>query len=254
MSLSGYDGLVWVVACLVLLLIVQRKLHWELQAVFLLLTRRPSLALGLFSFLFFPGVLLHEASHFLMAILLRVRTGRFSLWPRLLPDGRLRLGYVETAKVDPLRDSLIGTAPLLSGGAVVAWLAVSPLNLLPLQQSAFAGQWDLFWQELLALPTQPDFWLWFYLAFAVSTTMLPSASDRQSWLPVVLAVIFLVVLAVLAGAGPWMLQNLAPYLNTVFRALGAIFGLSVILHLILLIPTFIVRKLLNGLTGLQVAD
>src|SRR5512145_1583640 len=97
------------------LLFAQRWLHRETQLVFLLLTRSARLALGLFSLLFFPGVLLHELSHYLMARLLGVRTGRFSLLPELMPDGKLRLGFVETAETDIVRDALIGAAPLISG-------------------------------------------------------------------------------------------------------------------------------------------
>jgi hypothetical protein len=59
----------------------------ETQAVFLLLTRRGEVAMVLFAVLFFPGVLLHEVSHYVMAQLLGVRTKRFSLIPKPLPDG-----------------------------------------------------------------------------------------------------------------------------------------------------------------------
>ena len=80
----------------------------------------------------FPGVLLHELSHFVMARLLRVRTGRFSLLPSLMEDGKLRLGFVETDETDLLREALIGTAPLITGGAAVAYLGISRLGLVPL--------------------------------------------------------------------------------------------------------------------------
>jgi hypothetical protein len=253
-NLPGLDGLVWLIACLLPLIFIQRKLHWEMQALFLLLTRHPSIALGLFSFLFFPGVLLHETSHYLMARLLGVRTGRFSLLPQLLPDGRLRLGYVETAQSDPFRDSLIGTAPLITGGAVVVFLAISRLGLSPLVQEAASGQWGSFRQALLVLPEQPDFWLWFYLAFAVSSTMLPSASDRQSWLAVGLCLSFLAGLAILAGAGQWMLLHLAPWLNTLFKTLAMIFGTSLAVHVVLLIPTWVARLMLGRMIGLQVME
>ena len=37
--------------------------------------------------------------------------------------------------------------------------------------------------------------------------MLPSASDRHAWLPVILAVGALILLALVAGAGTWMIAN-----------------------------------------------
>ena len=110
--MTQLSGLVWFIFMLVPLIIVQRLLHREIQAVFLILTRDTRLTMGIFSLLFLPGVFLHELSHFVMAKILRVRTGRFSIFPQSLPDGRLQLGYVETAKSDVVRDSLIGAAPL----------------------------------------------------------------------------------------------------------------------------------------------
>ena len=132
MNLGQLDGLVWLVVCLAPFLLVQRWLHHEIKAVFLLLTRHPELTIGLFSLLFFPGVFLHETSNFVLAKLLGVRTGRFSVLPKVQPDGQLQLGFVETAKADFLRDALICIAPLLSGGAVIAYIGISHLGLASL--------------------------------------------------------------------------------------------------------------------------
>ena len=245
-------GLGWLLLMLGPLLFAQRWLHREIQWVFLLITRSPAVALGLFSLLFFPGVLLHELSHFLMARLLGVRTGKFSLLPSLVEDGKLRLGYVETAETDLLRDALIGTAPLISGGAAVAYLGISRLSLVPL--AAFIGQsdWQGLWGALVALPNQADFWLWFYLAFAISSTMLPSASDRRAWMPIILVVLVLVGITLLLGAGPWMLENLAPWFDRAMRSLATIFGVSLSLHLVLLLPFRLLRGLISQLTGMRI--
>src|SRR5512139_1205122 len=105
--MSNVDGLMWLLLILGPLLFVQRRLHRETQAVLLLITRHKEISLALFSLLFFPGVLLHELSHYVTARIFGVRTGRFSLLPTPLPDGRLRLGFVETASVDFIRDAII---------------------------------------------------------------------------------------------------------------------------------------------------
>jgi hypothetical protein len=247
-------GLGWLLLMLGPLLFAQRWLHQEIQLVFYLITRSQALALGLFSLLFFPGVLLHELSHYLMARLLGVRTGRLSLLPSLMENGKLRLGFVETEETDLLRDALVGTAPLITGGVVVAYLGISRLGLLSL--AGFLGQadWPGFWQGLLSLPEQSDFWLWFYLAFCISSTMLPSASDRRTWLPVLLFALVLVGLAMLIGAGPWLMENVAPRFDSAMRALATVFGISLSLHLVLLLPFRLLRGLIAGLAGVRIVS
>lgn len=250
--LTTWDGLAWLALFIGPLIFMQRRLHFELQALLLLITRRYEIALGLFSLLFLPGVFIHETSHYLMARLLGVRTGRFSLLPQVLPGGKLQLGFVETAPVDPLRDALVGVAPLLSGGMVIAFIGLNRLDLSQMAGYAAEQRWDALFNALRALPGLPDFWLWFYLAFAVSSTMLPSASDRRAWLPVVLVLAILAGLALLAGAGPWLMEHLAPWLNRGLRALAAVFGISLAIHLGLWLPFFLLRALVSRVTGIQV--
>ena len=128
------DGLWRLLLLLGPLLLLQRALQREIQTILLLLTRRPEISLAIFSILFFPGVFLHEASHWLMARLLGVRTGRFSLIPQPLGNGRVRLGFVETASPDIVRDALIGVAPLISGGVFVSYTGLERLNLVDFWQ------------------------------------------------------------------------------------------------------------------------
>ncbi|GAB4458019.1 MAG: hypothetical protein OHK0041_22850 [Anaerolineales bacterium] len=246
-------GFFWFVAMLAPLVFLQRLLHREIQAVFLLITRDARLTIVFFQILFLPGVFLHELSHFLTAKLLRVRTGGFSVIPRALPDGRLQLGYVETARSDMLRDSLIGAAPLIFGTLFVAYVAIYRLEMRVLWDTFRNGQFELFWLGLRLLPTVKDFYLWFYLAFAVSSTMMPSESDRHAWLELVISVGILFALAVLVGAGPWMLENVAPLVSGFLSSVAVILGLSSAFHALLLLPTLLVHKLLTRLTGLDVA-
>jgi hypothetical protein len=164
----------------------------------------------------------------------------------------MRLGYVETASADFVRDSLIGVAPLISGGIFVAFTGLSRLGLPLLWDSLVYGGGKEVGSALSAMNARPDFWLWFYLAFVVSSTMLPSSSDRRAWLPLVVAVVLLLGLALLAGAGTWMITHLAPSLNDALRALAVAIGISVILHVLLVIPIGLLRRGLSRLTGLEV--
>jgi hypothetical protein len=248
-----FDGLLWLLITLLPLIFLQRLLHREIQAVFLILSRSPEFTITFFSIVFLPGVMLHEFSHYFVAILLGVEAARFSLAPRMLPDGRLQLGYVETVKTDIVRDSLIGVAPLLAGTPLVAYLAVTRLDLLPLWDVLRNGQLNLFWLGITLLPQVRDFPLWFYLVFTVSSTMLPSRSDRHAWLPLGVALFILLTLAIVAGAGPWMLDHLAPPLNAFLQVTAVIFGLSAALHAVLIPPIGLAHLLLARITGVDVA-
>jgi len=251
MSLS-LDGLIWFLATLVALFYVQRSLHREIQAIVLIATRSPGIAVGTFALIFFPGVFLHELSHLVMAKLLFVRTGRFSLLPQPLPDGRLQLGYVEAAESDILRDSLVGAAPLITGTLFVAFVAVDRLDLVVMWDTLREGQWSLFLLGLQSLPKAPDFWVWFYLMFAISSTMMPSESDGHAWMPLGVTALLLLALALVAGAGPWMALTLAAPLNDFLRGAALILLVSIIVHVVLIAPLALVHLGLTRLTGLDV--
>lgn len=244
-------GLLWFLITLVPLVLIQRLLHRELQAIFLVVTRSPKITIWLFSLIFLPGVFLHEFSHFLAAKLLQVRTGRTSLIPRTAPNGRLVMGYVETAQTDIVRDSLIGLAPLVAGSLFIAYAGMNRMGFGVLLDIWSLRQYGLFWQGIQMLPQINNFWLWFYLAFAVSSTMMPSEADRHSWLPLGLWSSTLLALAIFAGAGEWMLIHITPWVNDFLGSVATLFGLSVALHIILLLPTSALRVLASKVIGIQ---
>ena len=247
-----FVGLIIFTLNLLPLVYLQRFLHRELQIIIYLITRNKPLTIALFSLLFLPGVMLHEASHYLTAKILGVRTGRFTVIPQAVKDGGLVLGSVEVEKTDILRDSLIGLAPIVAGTLFIAYAAVAQLRLDALWHVLANGQLNLFFMGLGLLPNVPDFYLWFYLTFAVSSTMLPSESDRHAWLPLGLWIGTLLAVAIIAGAGSWMLEHLAPYLDSLFRSVSLLFALSNIVHIVLWMPLYAFRSLLTFLMDVDV--
>jgi hypothetical protein len=234
------------------LAVLQRRVHFEIQAIFLLLTKRVDLSIYLFSIIFLPGVFLHEVSHFLAARLLRVPTGRFSIFPRPLPGGKLQLGYVETYKTDIFRDALIGVAPLIAGMTVIATIAFYQFGLLPVINPLDNPDVNISWALIANIFNQSDFWIWFYIIFVISSTMYPSASDRRSWLPIILLVVGIIIVSVLFGAGPWMIQ-VAPGLNGFLLEVATILGICALIHVVLFLPLWAVRLLIVRTTGMRVA-
>jgi hypothetical protein len=252
MDKAALDSLLYLFLLFVPLLFLPRFLQREIQSIFLLITHQPEISLALFSLMFFPGVLIHESSHFFMAHLLGVRTGRFSLIPKKLGDGRLQLGYVETASTDFFRDALIGAAPLLAGGLFVGIIGVSQLEFNTLLESLVQGQAVSFRITLTSIMNQPDFWLWFYLVFTISSTMMPSSSDRKAWLPLILVIVAFSGIILLFGAGPWVYSHFGSVIMSALDAITIVFGITIFIHIILLPPAWLIRKLLSHLSGYQV--
>ncbi len=239
----------WMACALGALLLLDRWLHRHLQGLVLLVVRSQEAALLIYSLIFVPGVLLHEASHWLTATLLLVRTGRFSVWPARQPDGTLRLGYVETERVDFLREGLIGAAPLVFGGLVVGLVALFKLRLGPVGVALGRGNVVATLDALRLSLRSPDAWIWLYLAFAVSNSMLPSASDRRAWLPVTLLLAALGGVVYLAGFGP---ASLAGSLDRAARAAAAVFSITIGLDLAVMPGVWLLERAVSRRTGLRV--
>lgn len=165
------------------LLLAHGMVTGVLLAFFYRLTHHRTLTMWLYALLIWPGTVLHEGAHWLVARLLGVR----ARLPHLLPSkpdrqGRMVLGHVMVEQSDFLRRSLIGAAPFVVGSLVVAWLAHRALAL-PIPEIDILGVPSVT-RILATLPTllrSSESWLYLYLIFAFANGMMPSASDREAW-------------------------------------------------------------------------
>jgi hypothetical protein len=242
----------WLLAALAPLVLLERWIHRHLQGIFLLVSRDADISVLIYSLLMLPGVLVHETSHWVAATLLFVRAGRFSVIPRRLPNGTLRLGYVETERTDIVREALIGAAPLVFGTLAIIFVGYSRLGVGPVGQAAARGDLAGMLAAASAMTGQADFWLWLYLVFTIANSMLPSASDRRAWLPVLAGAVFITGLMFFAGLGPVLVSHLAAPLEVATRAVAAGFSLTVGLDLLFVPLIWLVEKGLVRLTGLKV--
>ena len=96
-------------------LFLQRWLQQHIQGLTFAVTGNPGCAVRSLFLVLLPGVLLHEASHWLVANLLGVRTGKVSIGLGKMRGKNFSLGSVTVERSDPLRESLIGVAPFISG-------------------------------------------------------------------------------------------------------------------------------------------
>ena len=221
----------WLAVALVILVWIGRWTHRHLQGTMLLLSGEPEAAVVLYAIPLLPGVIIHELSHVLMALLLGARVRGFSLRPRRTKGGT-QLGMVSIEETDLVRASLIGLAPLLTGSALILWIGYQVFNIGVAEDVLLAGDWGAGLTGMLdqLLHTQ-DFWLWAYLVFSVSNTMLPSESDRQAWGPLILLLLAVGLTVWALGPDPSLLTRLAFTLMTPLRWLAAICTLTIALDI-----------------------
>ncbi|MFQ5576842.1 MAG: hypothetical protein ACE5G8_07635, partial [Anaerolineae bacterium] len=241
----------WLIASLLILLALNRWIAAHVQGVGLLISNSRVTAVWFYFFLFLPGILIHELSHYLTARLLGVKVSRFSLWPGVKRGGELVLGSVQVRGAGPVRHSLVGVAPLLFGSLAVLLIG-RLLRFDALGQAAAGGSLQRLLDAALESLTTPDFWLWLYLLFAIANAMLPSESDRLYWTPV------LIFVAAIAGVGvgldmiPAIPPNVQTYAVNFVTFLASAFSIAVAVDLLFVIVITLLEAALAVTTGRKV--
>jgi hypothetical protein len=245
------NALCWLYLMFAAYWLLQSWLSRHIQGLGLLIFGKPGPASSFYFWLLAPGVILHELSHWLLAKVLFVPTGDMALFSpskNRAQNNKVILGYVEIYKTDPLRQSLIGIAPLLIGIAALAFIA----NLLQFRYGFSDGTQILhIFQnlpaDLLKTVSQPINLLWLYLVFTISNGMLPSSADRRPWL-----LGFLLPAAILATLG--FMGFLPPisleYQQKVLGFLGNltwVFAFAAVINLLLALVVLLLEYLLSRL-------
>jgi hypothetical protein len=158
---------------LLLLFLLSRQVTRKLSLFLYQLTRSKNVTIYVIAFLFFPGTVIHELAHFLMAGMLLVPVGHMEFWPKIEGD-HVKLGSVSVAQTDIFRRFLIGSAPFLFGTTLL-------LGML-----FFAAQNQLFSNTLYTI-------ILGYVAFEIGNTMFSSRKDMEGALELLGVVAFFVL-------------------------------------------------------------
>lgn len=179
----------------------------------------------IWSFIFLPGTIIHELSHFFAAILVGARTGKIEILPRFLDDEShtVALGSVQTQKLGILQGVLVGLAPFYTGLGILAWLGSMMMT---------SYNTDNF--QILALQG--------YLFFTVANSFFPSPSDLGHAIPAAITTAILLSLLMIAGFrfSITISASLLSYLSTITVSLifGSIINTLTSLTLITLRKSF----------------
>lgn len=252
---SPLTPFIWVAIAIPALLLMQRWIRTHLHGISLLLTGSAERAVVFYALILFPGVVLHELSHWVTANLLGVRTGTISVIPRRQPDGTIQLGYVEYYKgknLGPVRESLIGGAPLIVGTAVILLISFWVFDVPEFVAAVQSGDIDLLTLGLRDLFQTRFMLLWVYLIFAISNGMLPSASDRRAWPAFIIGMIILAVVLYLFGLSDVVITELARPAAVVFGYLGIALSVAIGANLFFMLIIVTLEYLVGRIRGVSV--
>ncbi len=175
---------------LAFLFFLSRVLTKSISEFFLGFTKNRKTTIRLLSFLFLPGVIVHELSHFFTASILFVPVGEIEFMPKVSED-KAKLGSVTIGKTDPIRRVIIGASPFIVGlSLILGSLFYFNMIVLPIQQTLKAV-------------------LEFFIVFEIGNTMFSSGKDLEGTFEL-LAVIVLVA-AALSFIGVRLLQSIPDY-------------------------------------------
>ena len=184
-----------------ILLVTLWWLSWRIglliQEIVYQITGSDNLAMVILFLIYLPGILIHEASHWLTARILGLKTSKFRVWPKFTRN-TIGLGSVTVASGGMLWDSLVGLAPLLIGSALIVLIGEQVFDT---ETIAFAWRTGKLLDGVTfvvdGLAHKPDSLWWSYLLFAIANAMMPSASDRAPLKPLVVYLLLIGALFVL---------------------------------------------------------
>ncbi|NWF68775.1 MAG: hypothetical protein HXY40_06805 [Chloroflexi bacterium] len=226
-------------------------LHQHIFKVGWLLTKNFQTTTILYYTFFLPGVVLYEVVYWLAAGVLNVRADRALAWPEKQEVAELRLNFVKLSKkAGRIRLAIISVVPLVTGLGIAFLIARDVLRVPAFLTVLAAGNFDLIWPALTTLVSAPDFWLWVYLIFAISNTMMPNPKDLQGWWLIAGLVVAVFFVLFLLGAGDIVLTNLVSGpIFTVLNTLSGIFAVIIAVDLVMVAFLGTFESIIERITG-----
>lgn len=224
-------SLITFIFLIVVLSSLRTRLVYEISGISLLVFSTTKPGLWFYTILFLPGTIIHELSHWLIAEILRVRTGEITIFPDDEEGRERKLGSVATERSDPFRAFLIGLAPFISG-----------ILILIILGRLLADGWGvyLWWQLTLLI----------YGIIVIGNSMMISRADRKSW-PFIF--IFLTIVGFLVFRYyPNLITGNAQVIVGVLNPLNIVLGVTAGLNLVMIGGSYAIRRLIEKMTKKQI--
>ena len=229
---------------------LERWLHQHIFKVGWLLTKNLQTTTILYYTIFLPGVFLHELVYWLVAGIVNVRAERAIRWPEAQAIAELKLKFIQLSKnAGVVRTAVISLSPLI-GGIFVIWLIANNILHIPEVLAAAQASGDGLRAIFSRLAAIPDVWLWIYVSFTISNTMMPDWSAVKGLRPLAIGIVVVIAIAVLLGVADDLIAALstggaAQGINT----LVLIFGFVIAVDLIFTGVLGLIESIIERITG-----
>lgn len=227
-------------------------LHQHIFKVGWLVTKQYQTTTILYYAFFLPGIILNQLVFWLAAGFLNVSADRTIAWPEKQEIGELKLDFIRLSKnVSPLRFAIISTAPLLVGMIAVWHIANNILNVpLFLAEANRGGFLVNISTALSHFTNAPDFWIWVYLAFTISNTMMPNFANLRGWRIVLLIIGGLIAALYVVGAGDQVvMENLRGPVTNALNSLSSVFAIIIGLDIFMVAVLGTIEAIIERVTG-----
>jgi len=177
--------------------------------------------------IFFPGTVIHELSHFIVAIFLLLKVREIHIFPQF-EKNFIKLGRVIYEKKDVLRGIIVGIAPIIIGLIIFFW--ISKLHIFFIEN---------LWLKIFM----------FYLIFVISTTMFSSRQDLIDLgylLPITIILIVFLYLFQIDLLGFLTQPKLIAVTVDFVYDVNVYLGISIAVHTVMLFFLFSVKKLFKS--------
>lgn len=226
-------------------------MHQHIFKVGWLITRSFQTTTILYYTFFLPGVFLHELSYWLVAGILNVQAKSSLQWPESQEIAELDLSFVELSKnTPPVKLALITLAPIITGLTSVWLIANNVLDFSAFFGTLHSGTLADVSGAVHGLTSAPDFWLWIYLLFTISNTMIPGLGNLRGLRRVLIGVAVVVIFLFVIGAGSQVIfGTLAGPMTDVVNLLSATFVVIICIDVFFVALLGTIEAIIERITG-----